>query len=86
MTSETYGRETVWTPLPGKLRKWEQPTKTDELSAHSRNEALSRQHEANGTDSDFASEASLEAHSRIGKRPEAPRLREYHVWGMRKDG
>ena len=85
MTSASYGREVEWTPLPDKQRKWEHTSNTDESPVYYRNETASRLHEVTATENDFASAASYEDHPGVGQRPEAPRLREYHVWGVRED-
>ena len=89
MTSESYEREESWTPLPPTSRKWENslkatplppaPTPTDEESLV---QAIKEE--------EYAFEAAFEREPpkpklNTGERPEAPRLREYHIWGMRQD-
>lgn len=88
MTSESYGREEKWTPLPDAARKWEQASALGgQPAAKDSGNALKDwkviHDEASG---DFAAEAAYEGTTEPGdERPEAPRLREEHVWGVRED-
>ncbi|KZT10789.1 uncharacterized protein LAESUDRAFT_643661 [Laetiporus sulphureus 93-53] len=86
MTSESYADEERWIPLPLSLRKWESSS-SPSGTAGSRDRAM-RVPVCVSTDSagaDFASEAANEALSQPVGRPEAPRLSEVHVWGVRED-
>ncbi|CAL1706731.1 unnamed protein product [Somion occarium] len=82
MTSESYGKEAEWTPLPEDARKWERASVSGVFSVQPRNDVKHTSREA--SDTDFASAASYEGHARIAQRPEAPRFREHHAWGMRE--
>ncbi|KAE9403891.1 hypothetical protein BT96DRAFT_955819 [Gymnopus androsaceus JB14] len=79
MTSPSYNREEVWTPLPLSSRKWEISNALDRTS---RSKFLLE-------NDDFAIEAAyaLKSHDRHLPREArpAPRLREHHVWGVRED-
>lgn len=89
MTSESYAREETWAPLPAGLRKWERSIVDSEpTSGAGRSHATTHWERPRGTigSSDFASEAANEGVSApIGDRPEAPRLSETHIWGVRED-
>lgn len=89
MTSGAYGREEVWRPLPDALRKWEVMSTTPAAGVSrpsSAGPAVQRGYE-DEDDGDFASEAAYDGGGRVdlALRPEAPRLREEHVWGVRED-
>jgi protein AFG1 len=82
----TYARESTWTPLPSSARKWEvaaavmrsgSPTPTRPEPTR-----LVMMHENND---DFAEEAAYSGPVPRVERPEAPRLSEDHVWGVRED-
>ncbi|KAL4246184.1 AFG1 ATPase family protein [Abortiporus biennis] len=91
MTSESYSHENSWIPLPSAQRKWERKPST--TSHHSdptipidSNGLNNRVGRHSDSDSDFASEASYDEVVGINEgrrlRPEAPRIRETHVWGV----
>jgi protein AFG1 len=79
MTSAGYARDTTWTPLPSDARKWES---SDTMFAPS----AARPPPPDMADAgpDYAAEAAFEG-GRAPPRPEAPILREHHVWGVRED-
>ncbi|TFK53712.1 hypothetical protein OE88DRAFT_1655972 [Heliocybe sulcata] len=80
MTSPSYAREEKWTPLPLGVRKWESRSAV----APSREDYRpSSPHVSPKGQDDFASEAGYTRPTR--ERPEAPRLKEEHVWGVRED-
>ena len=90
MTSESYAREETWAPLPEGLRKWERSiVDTEPISSGTgRGHATTHWELPRGAvgSSDFASEASNEdIAAPIGGRPQAPRMNEAHVWGVRED-
>ncbi|KAI0071648.1 hypothetical protein K474DRAFT_1712288 [Panus rudis PR-1116 ss-1] len=90
MSSDSYGREERWNPLPREGRKWESSSASEYTTLAPRVRA-SGQHDKPTTNEvsadDYASEAAYEAQARlprVDQRPEAPRLREHHVWGMQQ--
>lgn len=90
MTSESYVREETWAPLPVGLRKWECSVADADppLSNASRSHTTTHWEGSPGSvgSSDFAGEASnVDISAPIGDRPEAPRLNEAHIWGVRED-
>ena len=90
MTSESYAQEETWAPLPAGLRKWERSIVDAEpvSSGTGRGHATTYWEHPRGTigSGDFAGEAANEGVSAsIGGRPEAPRLSEAHIWGVRED-
>jgi len=90
MTSESYAQEEHWTPLPISSRKWER-SDAGELTAgpgagRSHNTTHWERSRSTSPSSDFASEAANEGASALQEgRPEAPRLPEAHIWGVRDD-
>lgn len=90
MTSESYAREESWTPLPPTSRKWENssdpvplqypvtPIPKKEEPAQDLNENVY------GLEPQFERDPPQPKLS-PDERPEAPRLREHHIWGMRPD-
>lgn len=86
MTSESYRREERWTPLPDTARKWERSSAVDALTT-SANAVPRNETTFGGISSDFAEEAAYENRGSVyvSQRPEAPRLREEHIWGVRED-
>lgn len=85
MTSEAYQRDELWAPLPTAMRKWE---RTGSTGGKART-PLSMQDPSvprfpSHTQSDFAEEAASEGDVLAGSllRPEAPRIRAEHVWGV----
>lgn len=86
MTSESYAKEEPWAPLPLSSRKWEGSAHLPDGPHYPRrlHWAQSRG-SADQETADFASEAANEEHAPPGGRPEAPRLNEAHVWGVRED-
>lgn len=90
MTSESYAREETWTPLPAGLRKWERSVAHADTTSSSTGRSRTATHWERPRGSvgsgDFAGEAANEGISApIGNRPEAPRLDEAHIWGVRED-
>jgi len=88
MTSPHYGTRTAWKPLSSDHRRWE----TSTGAASSVSSPLPRwAAEGRLSDSDFAAEAAYTANRPSGgvvpgiERPEPPRLRDHHVWGVRED-
>ncbi|KZP22052.1 hypothetical protein FIBSPDRAFT_739626 [Athelia psychrophila] len=96
MTSPNYRLTAHWTPLPASLRKWEEPSEPPLPGSLQSLPPVPRTSTAPRTDnhfnhvdgdSDFAAEAAYaqrENHA-PGVRPEAPRLGQEHVWGVRDD-
>jgi peroxisome-assembly ATPase len=89
MTSESYGAEEHWAPLPAAERKWERSSRPVNAPHTQRHvptpSGLSDLHRS---DSDYAAEAAFDnSDARIdpSQRPEAPRLQEDHIWGVRDD-
>lgn len=84
MTSSSYAAEELWTPLPASVRKWEGantlPTGAKAVSSTVMG-ALQREREEGG---DFAAEAAYSGSTStpFRTRPEAPRIREHHMWGV----
>ncbi|KAH9839231.1 AFG1-like ATPase-domain-containing protein [Rhodofomes roseus] len=86
MTSESYAREERWTPLPATSRKWERSSAHEPLSSRSHNTSHWERPRSTSPSSDFVAEASNEGASALPDgRPEAPRLDEAHIWGVRDD-
>lgn len=86
MTSAEYGKTEKWTPLPPSLRRWEEkslPTTTSSPLSPLTTPRLDRI----VTEEDFAVEASYVGASTSSQveRPDAPRLAQTHVWGVRDD-
>ncbi|EKM54629.1 uncharacterized protein PHACADRAFT_29830 [Phanerochaete carnosa HHB-10118-sp] len=83
MTSEAYAAQEHWMPLPASQRKWEQPSNVGvERQGHS----AATSAPGVRSDPDFAEEAAHDPeHFDLRQRPEAPRLRDEHVWGVRDD-
>ncbi|KAJ7451753.1 AFG1-like ATPase-domain-containing protein [Mycena galericulata] len=80
MTSPTYSRTVQWTPLKEEDRTWERTaTHPDIRESHARSRGLDP---PPAEQEDFASEA---AYSAGQARPDAPRLKADHVWGVRDD-
>ncbi|KAF7315792.1 Mitochondrial ATPase [Mycena indigotica] len=79
MTGAEYWRSAQWSPLAVTDRAWEG-------RGHGSTPARNRSSTAIQNDDDFASEANYAdvAASRL-MRPEAPRLKEEHMWGVRDD-
>lgn len=83
MTSEDYGRDATWTPLPPSSRKWEAITSSTATAPGTASPERTRtRHSEND---DFADEAAYAGPIPRDERPAAPRLREHHVWGVRED-
>ncbi|KAF5357382.1 hypothetical protein D9758_005841 [Tetrapyrgos nigripes] len=86
MTSPTYNRDEVWTPLPSSSRKWE--LASDQWAVHraGRGPGTAKRPSRADSNDDFAVEAAYERSADTPRefRP-APRLREHHVWGVRDD-
>ncbi|KAH9935750.1 AFG1-like ATPase-domain-containing protein [Fomitopsis serialis] len=81
MTSESYAQEEHWTPLPLSSRKWERSE-----AGRSHNTTHWERPRSTAPSSDFAIEAANEGTSGLQDgRPEAPRLHEAHIWGVRDD-
>lgn len=83
MTSESYGRDDAWAPLPASARRCE-------AAPHSRGLALpavppERSRPPVPEGDNFAKEVACAGPAPRGARPAAPRLREHPVWGVRKD-
>ena len=88
MTSESYVREEQWTPLPEAVRKWEKSSfgevaKSTVIGASTSGTSTQPPHDLE----DFAAEAEFASPGQpdTSLRPEAPQLREEHVWGVRDD-
>lgn len=89
MTSHEYANNTQWTPLANDLRKWEstsctpQGARLSSAAGHSMISITSR----SDREDDFAIEAAYDG-GVLGtrkERPNAPRLKPDHVWGVRED-
>ncbi|KAF7975890.1 hypothetical protein HWV62_8303 [Athelia sp. TMB] len=90
MTSSNYRSTEQWTPLPATLRKWEEapgpvPPLGHLVPPHTAMSARNMLGSHLNDDSDFASEASYGQPQRDADRPDAPRLGQEHVWGVRDD-
>ena len=90
MTSESYEREESWSPLPPTSRKWENSLKAAPALPHPAptNEESPVQavnDELWGFEAAFEGRPSPPPKVNTDERPEAPRLREHHIWGMRRD-
>jgi protein AFG1 len=81
MTSTTYARDTEWSPLPAEMRKWESSEPGPNLVLSGARPPPLDTLEAGP---DYATEAAYEG-GRAPPRPEAPKLKEHHVWGVRED-
>ncbi|TDL26009.1 hypothetical protein BD410DRAFT_716262 [Rickenella mellea] len=90
MTSQEYANNTQWIPLANDLRKWESTTSSPQrarlqvslAAGHSNKSRCDRE------DDDFAIEAAAYDGGVLGtrkERPNAPRLKPDHVWGVRED-
>lgn len=88
MTSASYATEELWTPLPMSDRKWEgHPSfsSTPRSSSITNTTHSTRGEGVMGHDiTDFAAEAAYDRASPMSfrERPEAPRIRDRHVWGV----
>ncbi len=88
MTSESYGKEEQWNPLPDAARKWERSSVSSNTTfGRPTTDASSMVRQAIDVQDDFTGEASYANSDRIDttQRPEAPQLREEHIWGVRED-
>jgi protein AFG1 len=79
MTSAAYARDEVWRPLSAAAREWEA------ASAAPAPATRAPPPDAFAPAGDYAGEAAYEDAARAPPRPDAPRLREHHVWGVRED-
>ncbi|KAI0032103.1 AFG1-like ATPase-domain-containing protein [Vararia minispora EC-137] len=81
MTSARYAAEEHWTPLPPDARKWEQAAPS--ILPH----APSRSHREKAEEQrGLPVEAGFSGADAPGVgRPEAPRIRAHHVWGLAND-
>ena len=87
MTSESYAGGERWSPIPTADRKWEQPAGTP-LPRLAHGGFTPPQSDATqSAGADFAEEAAYGRAELVdpSQRPEAPRLRHEHVWGVRDD-
>lgn len=86
MTSEGYAKQERWTPLPADERKWERPSSVGAVPRGRAAAASAPATPKAGNDPDFAEEAAYDrGHFDPRQRPEAPRLRDEHIWGVRDD-
>lgn len=93
MTTLNYHLAEQWVPIPTSLRKWEQPSGPPALGippalppgprASTSRTGSNSDHVDD--DSDFAAEAAFVPKENHTERPEAPRLGQEHVWGVRDD-
>ncbi|KAI0314288.1 AFG1-like ATPase-domain-containing protein [Amylostereum chailletii] len=83
MTSTKYAIEESWNPLSVKERRWEDQPAASANQAPQIMKYADERRDVRNYDDDFATEA---AHAGAGTptrgRPEAPRIRSRHVWGM----
>lgn len=84
MTSEGYGRDETWAPLPASARKWESGL-TDTAAPVDPSTDRPEPLQYASQDDDFASEAAYVGPVPRDSRPSAPRFREEHIWGVRED-
>lgn len=89
MTSESYEREESWAPLPPTSRKWENSWKATPIrplpaSTKEESPVQAINDEVFGFEAPFESQPP-QPKLNTDERPEAPLLREYHIWGMRQD-
>ncbi|OCH93788.1 hypothetical protein OBBRIDRAFT_771044 [Obba rivulosa] len=78
MTSENYAQEESWTPLPRTARKWE--TSRDHV------DDLDPDGHAGGAGSIVSREGIRQLTDFRGRvRPDAPRIYDVHMWGVRDD-
>lgn len=87
MTSGSYmAAADQWSPLPSEQRQWEhaapmpQHTRVTPTPTPLRFSGSSTEEE-----DDFALEASYDSPVPLAKRPQAPKIRPEHVWGVRDD-
>lgn len=87
MTSTRYGAEAQWTPLPVARRKWETAASAASLPPSSRPQPSPISDSSNNVEAEWAMEAAYDGAilSRPNDRPEAPKLKAEHVWGVRED-
>jgi hypothetical protein len=78
MTSVRYAAEEQWAPLSPDVRKWEHtaPSLSPRASAQ-----LRREHADEA--GNFANKAAyMQSSTKSKERPESPRIRPHHVWGI----
>ncbi|KAI0084879.1 AFG1-like ATPase-domain-containing protein [Irpex rosettiformis] len=88
MTSESYGREEQWTPLPDAARKWERSSVIDGVPRRTTTgTSYSAAQSIHTPPDDFTAEAAYTNLERAdtSQRPVAPQLHEEHMWGVRED-
>ncbi|EMD37678.1 hypothetical protein CERSUDRAFT_136414 [Gelatoporia subvermispora B] len=76
MTSDSYAQEETWVPLPPNERKWEIPADGGDGSMHQPVDAPDNL-------SDERAKHWVNEHDQV--RPDAPQIRDTHVWGMSDD-
>ena len=79
MTSGSYWEEVRWSPLPLSVRKWEGYSKTPAALLGGSSEIVDGEPSPPVTTMYGADDALSHV------RPEAPHVRENHIWGMRRD-
>lgn len=84
MTSQSYGRDEKWKPLSTGSRQWERHT-SEQSSSPSWTRMPKQSPSIQLTNDDFASEASYNNIDPRKGRPDAPRLKNDHIWGVRDD-
>ncbi|ESK92105.1 putative mitochondrial atpase [Moniliophthora roreri MCA 2997] len=81
MSSESYNRDEVWSPLPLASRRWEGYLQPGINTSFSRSEPP----QSVKLDDDYASEAAYDAQNLPKDLRPPPKLRDHHVWGVRED-
>ncbi|TFY72585.1 hypothetical protein EVG20_g396 [Dentipellis fragilis] len=81
MTSASYACEERWTPLPAHARKWERAAPNASTSFKgSKSARPPTSSDSDGGRSDR--DAAYTGGRPLADRPEAPRVREHHIWGI----
>ncbi|EGO25507.1 hypothetical protein SERLADRAFT_448478 [Serpula lacrymans var. lacrymans S7.9] len=84
MSSSVYFSEEKWTPLPPSSRKWESALTGSLLSRPSTSPDSIRDEDSMRDDESSRKDTGNHFNSLL-ERPEAPRLSEDHIWGVRED-
>jgi peroxisome-assembly ATPase len=82
MTSASYGRDSMWSPLPADSRKWENSSST--IGSSTQSTTRTPTPDISALEEDYAREGGYQD-GRAPPRPDSPKLREHHVWGVRED-
>ena len=83
MTSKEYAVQERWMPLPAAEREWEH---SSQVVVERQSTRVAPKAPVTNEGSDFAEEAVIDrAYVDPRQRPEAPRLPDDHIWGVRED-